>query len=46
MAPLYRVEIQLNTLTALGTATMKVNREKTKIETSLMPLAYMWCAKQ
>ena len=43
--PLYMVDTQENTLTAEGTATMKVSREKTKTETSLMPLVYMWCAQ-
>ncbi len=41
MDPLYMVEIQLNTFMALGMATTKVKREKTKTARSLIPLVNM-----
>ena len=39
--PLYMVDTQENTFTAVGIATRKVSSEKTNTDTSLIPLVYM-----
>ena len=39
--PLYMVDIQLKTLIALGTATIKVNNEKNHLACSLIPEVYI-----
>src|SRR5450759_785406 len=41
--PLCMVEIQLNTLIALGMATMNVNTEKVYCAVPLIPEVNMWC---